>query len=57
MAQRQPAFGSFMEDIIEGARLLFSDIDDIHSPEGLTEIADRYVRNAAELQRLGPRMG
>jgi len=36
--------------ILEGGRILFNGIGDIHSKEGLKEIASRYVKNKEKLE-------
>ena len=40
--------------VLEGAKLLFDGIEDIHSEEGLEKIALRYIRNKKILDELGP---
>jgi nucleoside 2-deoxyribosyltransferase len=44
-----------LQPILEGADLLFSGIADIHSEEGLEEIASRYIKNQERLKEIGPK--
>jgi nucleoside 2-deoxyribosyltransferase len=45
--QNPPVLNSIphISKIIEGARLLFESVDDIHSPEGLDKVAKRYMKH------------
>jgi hypothetical protein len=40
---------------VELAEKLFRGIDDIHSEDGLGEIASRYVKNKAEMEKMRPK--
>ncbi len=44
-----------LQAILEGADLLFSGIANIHSEEGLEEIASRYIKNQKRLKEIGPK--
>ena len=44
-----------LQQILEGANLLFSGIEDIHSEEGLEKIATRYLQNQKRLKEIGPK--
>lgn len=44
-----------LKPVFEGADLLFQDVDDIHSPEGLETIASRYIENRNKLEEIGPK--
>ncbi|MEA3230124.1 MAG: hypothetical protein U9P44_04360 [archaeon] len=43
-----------LNSIQNGAELLFKEISDIHSKEGLEEIASRYLKHRHELENSGP---
>ncbi len=43
-----------IEEVIKSAELLFSNVEDIHSEEGLEEIVKRYVNNKDKLVRFSP---
>lgn len=61
-ARRHAAAPTAAEDpaafapIRRAARLLFDEIEDLHSPSGLAEVAKRYLRNSAEFETLRPRL-
>lgn len=40
--------------VLNGAKTLFSGIDDIHSESGLEEIAERYIKNRSKLNEIFP---
>lgn len=44
-----------LQPILEGAELLFTGIDEIHSDNGLEEIASRYIKNRKRLEEIGPK--
>ncbi len=41
-----------LHPILEGAKLLFNGIDDIHSEQGLEKIISRYIKNKKKLESL-----
>ncbi|MCK5149565.1 nucleoside 2-deoxyribosyltransferase [Candidatus Pacearchaeota archaeon] len=41
--------------VLEGAKLLFDGIKDIHSEKGLEKIALRYIKNKKRLEEIGPK--
>lgn len=43
-----------INSILKNARALFSDIPNIHSDEGLEELASRYTKNKEGLEAIGP---
>ena len=45
-----------LQPILEGADLLFTGIDDIHSDNGFEEIASRYIHNKKRLEEIGPKL-
>ncbi len=45
-----------INSLLEGAELLFQGVPDIHSREGLKEIASRYLNYETELGELGPKI-
>lgn len=44
-----------LKQVFEGAEILFHDIDDIHSSDGLETIASRYIENKERLEEIGPK--
>jgi nucleoside 2-deoxyribosyltransferase len=45
-----------MRRISEGAKLLFENVSDIHSDEGLETISSRYIKHKKRLEEIGPRI-
>ena len=43
------------EKVLDGARLLFGGIKDIHSKKGLEEITSRYINHKERLKSIGPK--
>ena len=50
-AKNNPEF----EKVLDGARLLFGGIKDIHSKKGLEEITSRYINHKERLKSIGPK--
>lgn len=44
-----------VRSVVEGAKLLFDGIDDIHTEKGVSTISKRYVENMDELAKIRPR--
>jgi hypothetical protein len=44
-----------LNQVFEGAEILFHDIDDIHSSYGIETIASRYIENRDKLEKIGPK--
>ena len=51
-----PEANTAIERVVEGARILFSGVEDVHTPQGLAEVARRYVKNSERLAQLTPRL-
>lgn len=45
-----------IETILRGAEILFKDVKDIHSEDGINDISDRYVRNIDQLETVWPKI-
>ncbi|MCX6705206.1 MAG: nucleoside 2-deoxyribosyltransferase, partial [Candidatus Woesebacteria bacterium] len=45
-----------IQRILEIGKILFDGIDNIHSQEGLKEIAKRYLENSGQIEGFGPRV-